>query len=555
MRVELATETTGTDGERQVPPPSTGEVAPGSGMRLRLVDAETAERHLAAALVRPSARRALRPPASSGAPLGVGSSVPSLNSTAEGVVVADVTDAAESDERPWWVRRRGILIAVGVVAVVVTVAFPISTVTVLTTLCTFLYLVTIGNRLSLVRRSLRGDPSITVSAEEARSLDDDDLPVYTVLVPAYGEPAVMVGLIAALERIDYPRDRLDIKLLLEADDAPTIEAALAVQSDLPVDVVLVPPGEPRTKPRALNYGMQFAEGELVTIYDAEDHPDPLQLRRAVAAFGRVGPKYACLQARLSFYGGQRNLLTKWFTTDYFTWFRLYLPGLSSMQAPIPLGGTSNHFRRDVLTAAGGWDPWNVTEDAELGIRLQRTGYRVGVLDSVTMEEPNVDVVNWVKQRSRWYKGYLQTSLELLRHPGDVVADLGRRDSWRVALFVGGTPLLAVLNLWFWGLSAFWFMTRASFVGDLFPGWTYYLALAAWALGNLSVIYIGLLTLRVVGRPEFLLSALLVPLYWLLMSIAALRAVVQLITQPSYWEKTEHGLFDPDDTPELAPHRP
>ena len=113
----------------------------------------------------------------------------------------------------------------------------------------------------------------------------------------------------------------------------------------------------------------------------------------------------------------------------------------------------------------------------------------------------------------------------------------------------------MLNLWFWGLSAFWFMTRASFVGDLFPGWTYYLALAAWALGNLSVIYIGLLTLRVVGRPEFLLSALLVPLYWLLMSIAALRAVVQLITQPSYWEKTEHGLFDPDDTPELAPHRP
>ena len=341
---------------------------------------------------------------------------------------------------------------------------------------------------------------------------------------------------------------------LEADDAETISAALEIVTDLPVDVILVPPGEPRTKPRALNYGMQFAEGELVTIYDAEDHPDPLQLRRAVAAFRRVGPKYACLQARLSFYGGQRNLLTKWFTTDYFTWFRLYLPGLSSMQAPIPLGGTSNHFRRDVLAAAGGWDPWNVTEDAELGIRLQRTGHRVGVLDSVTMEEPNIDVVNWVKQRSRWYKGYLQTTLELLRHPRDVVADLGRRDSWRVALFVGGTPLLAVLNLWFWGLSAFWFMTRATFVGELFPGWTYYLALAAWGLGNLSVIYIGLLTLRVVGRPEFLLSALLVPLYWLLMSLAALRAVVQLVTQPSYWEKTEHGLFDPDDTPELAPHR-
>ncbi len=546
MRDATAVESAGTEAragsDAQLPPPFTGEVASTNGMLLRLVDAATAERHLAAALVRPSSRGSFRSSATAVA----------AEPAAPSGAAAPVASAA--DQRPWWVRRRGILISVAVVATAVTVAFPVQVVMMLTTLCTFLYLVTILNRLTLVRRSLRGDPSITVSAEEARALDDDDLPVYTVLVPAYGEPAVMPGLIAALARIEYPRDRLDIKLLLEADDAETISAALEIVTDLPVDVILVPPGEPRTKPRALNYGMQFAEGELVTIYDAEDHPDPLQLRRAVAAFRRVGPKYACLQARLSFYGGQRNLLTKWFTTDYFTWFRLYLPGLSSMQAPIPLGGTSNHFRRDVLAAAGGWDPWNVTEDAELGIRLQRTGHRVGVLDSVTMEEPNIDVVNWVKQRSRWYKGYLQTTLELLRHPRDVVADLGRRDSWRVALFVGGTPLLAVLNLWFWGLSAFWFMTRATFVGELFPGWTYYLALAAWGLGNLSVIYIGLLTLRVVGRPEFLLSALLVPLYWLLMSLAALRAVVQLVTQPSYWEKTEHGLFDPDDTPELAPHR-
>lgn len=498
-----------------VPPPFRGELPSTNGIRLRLIDAATASQHLDAALARPG---------------------------------VDHVGTA-----PWWVRRRGWLLAVGVAVLVVTVLAPVTAVMVLTTVSTLIYLVTIANRIGLVRRSLQSDPSISVSAEAARSIPDDDLPTYTVLVPAYGEPAVIPGLIAALERLEYPRDRLDVKLLLEADDAATIDAALAVETDLPVDLVLVPPGEPRTKPRALNYGMRFAEGELVTIYDAEDHPDPLQLRRAVAAFRQVGPEYACLQARLSFYGGQRNLLTKWFTTDYFTWFRLYLPGLSSMRAPIPLGGTSNHFRRDVLVQAGCWDPWNVTEDAELGIRLQRRGHRVGVLDSVTMEEPNIDVVNWVKQRSRWYKGYLQTSLEFFRHPRRLVADLGRRDAARVVLFVSGTPLLAVLNLWFWALSAFWFMTRATFVAEIFPGWTYYLALVAWAFGNLSVIYIGLLTLRAVGRPEFLLSALLVPLYWLLMSIAALRALVQLITKPSYWEKTEHGLFDPDATPELAPH--
>lgn len=489
--------------------------APAGGVRLRLIDEDTAQAHLAAALVRPG--------------------------------------VAGSDEQPWWVRRRRWLVAVGVLALVVTALYPVTVVMVLTTLATGVYLVTIANRVALVRRSLRQDPSISVPARDARAIAHEDLPVYTVLVPAYGEPSVLPELVRALERLEYPRDRLDVKLLLEADDMPTVQAAMAIETELPIDLVLVPPGEPRTKPRALNYGMQFAEGELVTIYDAEDHPDPLQLRRAVAAFRRVGPEYACLQARLSFYGGHRNLLTRWFTTDYFTWFRLYLPGLSAMRAPIPLGGTSNHFRRDVLSRAGCWDPWNVTEDAELGIRLQRGGHRVGVLDSVTMEEPNVDVVNWVKQRSRWYKGYLQTSLDFLRRPRALVRDLGRRDAARVVLFVSGTPILAVLNLWFWALSTFWFMTRATFVAQLFPGWTYYLALAAWAFGNLAVIYIGLLTVRVVGRPEFLLSALLVPLYWVLMSLAALRAVVQLVTQPSYWEKTEHGLFDPTLTPELSPH--
>lgn len=516
-----------TAGEPRATPPATagdpgahgaaGAAPSTGGVRLRLIDEVTAQTHLEAALVRPGGDR--------------------------------------SAQVPWWVRRRPWLIACGVAALAVTVLFPVTVVMVLTTLSTLVYLVTIHNRVSLVRRSLREDPSITVSEPAARSIPDEDLPVYTVLVPAYGEPSVVPGLVRALERLEYPRDRLDVKLLLEADDAPTVQAALAVETDLAIDVVLVPPGEPRTKPRALNYGMQFAEGEMVTIYDAEDHPDPLQLRRAVAAFRRVGPEYACLQARLSFYGGHRNLLTRWFTTDYFTWFRLYLPGLSAMRAPIPLGGTSNHFRRDVLAQAGCWDPWNVTEDAELGIRLQRSGHRVGVLDSVTMEEPNVDVVNWVKQRSRWYKGYLQTSLDFVRRPRALVQDLGRRDAARVVLFVSGTPVLAVLNLWFWALSTFWFMTRATFVADLFPGWTYYLALAAWALGNLAVIYIGLLTVRVVGRPEFLLAALLVPLYWILMSLAAIRALFQLITQPSYWEKTEHGLFDPTLTPELAPHSP
>jgi glycosyltransferase XagB len=422
--------------------------------------------------------------------------------------------------------------------------FPTITAVVLTSAGTLLYLLTVAHRVGLVRASLGQDPSVHVSDEDARAVPDERLPVYTVLVPAYGEPTVVGGLIEALERLEYPRDRLDIKLLLEADDVDTIDAAGAIRTDLPVEVLLVPPGDPRTKPRALNYGMRFARGSIVTIYDAEDHPEPLQLHRAVVAFGRSGPATACLQARLSFYGGTRNLLTRWFTAEYATWFNLYLPGLLATHAPVPLGGTSNHFSARALATVGGWDAHNVTEDCDLGIRLQRAGYRIGLLDSTTMEEPNTDVVNWVKQRSRWYKGYLQTFLVAFRRPRALVHDLGWRGVGHFVLFVGCTPLLAVMNLWFWGLSLIWVTTRASFVQALYPGAAYHLAVFVWIIGNLSVVYLSVVTVRTMRRPEFLWAALLSPLYWVLMSIAALRAVLQLVTDPWHWEKTTHGLADP-----------
>lgn len=439
-------------------------------------------------------------------------------------------------------RRRGI--GAGLVLAVALVAAPAATAVTLSTLGTLLYLITVVHRVGLVRASLGRDLSIHVTDDDARAVDHGELPTYTVLVPAFGEPEVLGGLIASLERLEYPRERLDVKLLLEADDVPTIAAAHAIESDLPVEVLLVPAGDPRTKPRALNYGMRFARGSMVTVYDAEDHPDPLQLRRAVVAFRRSPPGTACLQARLSFYGGTRNLLTRWFTAEYATWFNLYLPGLMAQGAPIPLGGTSNHFTAKSLARVGGWDAFNVTEDCDLGIRLQRAGYTIGLLDSTTMEEPNTDVVNWVKQRSRWYKGYLQTFLVAVRRPRELVRDLGWRGAGQFVLFVGCTPLLALMNLWFWALAVIWLTTRASFVQAMYPGAAYYLAVFVWVVGNLSVVYLSVVTVRTMGRPEFLVAALASPLYWVLMSIAALRAFIQLVTNPSHWEKTAHGLADP-----------
>jgi glycosyltransferase XagB len=433
------------------------------------------------------------------------------------------------------------LILAAVLLVLAVVLAPVGTVVVLTTIATLVYLITLWHRVHLVRIGLSDDASIQVADEDARAVPDEDLPIYTLLVPAYGEPQVLPDLVKALARLEYPRDRIDVKLLLEADDEPTIAAARAIRTDLPIEVLLVPPGEPRTKPRALNYGLAFARGSLVTIYDAEDHPDPLQLRRAVVAFSRVDDDVACLQGKLSFYGGTTNMLTRWFTAEYATWFSLYLPGLASTKSPIPLGGTSNHFQRAALEEVGCWDAFNVTEDCDLGIRLQRKGYRVGILDSATMEEPNVDIINWVKQRSRWYKGYLQTWLVGMRDPRGMVRDLGWAGMGHFCLFVGSTPVLAVLNLWFWGMTLLWLVTKAAFIQQLFPGVLYYLAIFAWFVGNVVIVYLSVLTLRAVHRPELLVAALLSPLYWVLMAIAALRAMVQLVTDPSHWEKTEHGL--------------
>lgn len=403
------------------------------------------------------------------------------------------------------------------------------------------YASTLIYRLVLVRRGLQGSNLVQVSDEDALAVPAEALPIYSVLVPAYREPEVIAKIVAAISGLNYPPKKLDVRLLLEADDDDTIAAARSSVLNTPITIVLVPPAEPRTKPKACNFGLQSATGELVTIFDAEDRPEPLQLRRAVVALERLGEDFACVQARLGYFNAKQNIITRWFTIEYGTWFRFLLPGLASVGAPIPLGGTSNHFRTPLLRALQAWDPYNVTEDADLGIRLARLGYSVGVLDSVTQEEANSDFVNWVKQRSRWYKGYFQTWLVHMRRPVTVHRELGWRGALGLHLFVLGTPLTALMNPMFWSLAVLWFVQKPTGVAELFPPEVYYLALACFVIGNAAVIYVNVLTTRVIGQPSLLRAGLLVPGYWVMMSIAAAKAGYQLIFKPSYWEKTSHGL--------------
>ena len=409
---------------------------------------------------------------------------------------------------------------------------------------TLLYLAALIYRLAIYWLSFRNPEVAVVTDEEARSIPADELPIYTVLVPAYHEPSVIGALIGRLREFEYPVDKLDIRILLEEDDGETIAATAAELAAHPgpqFTIVRVPDSQPRTKPKACNYGLLGARGEYVTIYDAEDRPEPLQLRRAVVALERFGSSVACLQAKLSYYNADQNLLTRWFTIEYAMWFSFLLPGLVSERGPLPLGGTSNHFRRAVLLAVGGWDPYNVTEDADLGIRLARQGYQTRVLESTTLEEANSDVINWIKQRSRWYKGYLQTWLVHTRHPRQLRRELGWRGIVGFNLFVAGTPLLALLNPVFWTLTALWFLVHPAVILALFPAWLYYLSLGVMVVGNFSLFYTWLVSARITGSRSLVFASLLVPLYWALMSLAATKAAIQLVSAPSFWEKTVHGL--------------
>jgi cellulose synthase/poly-beta-1,6-N-acetylglucosamine synthase-like glycosyltransferase len=406
-----------------------------------------------------------------------------------------------------------------------------------------LYLAVVINRIVLFVKSRRRGTVVEVTDEEALSYPADRLPLYTILVPAYREPEVIADLLANLGQMVYPADKLDVKIVLEGDDHATLAAIRDSQPGDAFEVLLVPPAEPRTKPKALNFALGSSRGEIVTIYDAEDKPDPLQLRRAAIALARSGPDVACVQAKLSFSNVEQNLITKWFTIEYAMWFSLFLPGLASLRSPIPLGGTSNHFRRPVLEELGAWDPHNVTEDADLGIRMARMGYRCGVLDSVTYEEANSDFVNWVKQRSRWYKGYLQTALIHLRQPRRLWREVGPVGVAEILLFVLGTPLLATLNPLFWLLNVAWFVGRPHIIKELFPAPIYYVGTLLWVVGNFLIAYMTVLTCRYMKRFDLIWAALLVPLYWGMMAVAGVKAFWQLFVTPTLWEKTTHGLDD------------
>ncbi len=459
----------------------------------------------------------------------------------------------------------------------------------------FVYFCVIAFRMVAGVLSFMGYGQIRVSDDELTALRDEDLPVYTILVPLYKEACIADKIIHRIDALDYPKEKLDVKLLLEEDDVETVNAMRALNLPDYYDVIVVPDAQPKTKPKACNHGLKRARGEYCVIFDAEDRPEPDQLKKVVVGFAHQPKDVACIQAKLNYYNTRQNLLTRWFTIEYSTAFDLFLPGLQIMRVPVPLGGTSNHFRTEILRELGGWDPFNVTEDCDLGVRIYKHKYRTRMIDSTTWEEANSKVWNWVRQRSRWTKGFFQTHLAHMRNPFRTFAQLGPWGFFGFLLCVGGSSLMFVLNVFYWIVATAY---GILVVHAMLHGVPFIKAIAqhgsevvekpvaimlrghtirVWPLlyygpdqdqlwSSISIIFFTISAVLLLAnvlfvilhvaacierrRYELIPIALTMPIYWVLISIGAWKGFLQLFTNPFYWEKTDHGL-DIDDPEAVA----
>ena len=372
-----------------------------------------------------------------------------------------------------------------------------------------------------------------------------DFPVYSVLVALYHEREVLPQLLTALERLKWPRSKLEIKLLCEADDHETLDYLRSQNLKPWFEIIEVPAGLPRTKPKALAYGLPLTSGEFITLYDAEDRPHPLQLVAAWHRFNESDGNLACLQAPLIVTNTSASPLSRMFGFEYSALFRGLLPFLARNNLVVPPGGTSNHFRRAALQEIGGWDAHNVTEDADLGLRFKRFGYNVDVISYPTFEDGPEEPAVWLPQRIRWFKGWLQTWLVHMRSPRQLWRDLGPASFFTMQILFAGALVSALIHPFFLGWIIY-AVAKLIFIGS--PNMQE-MIFAAFGLVNIlagyaAFIALGWSTLLPSEKKSLPLIIVLTPLHWILLSVAAWLSLWELYRRPHHWNKTPHRQARP-----------
>ena len=460
------------------------------------------------------------------------------------------------------IRQVSVLGILGVFCLLMLFFYPITTIISVNLLINLFLLFAIGFKFLLTIVGAKSETLQKISPAELGNFPDEELPFYTIQLPVFKESEVIYKLASNLQNLDYPKHKLDVKLLIESDDEVTFNAVKNLKFPCIFDPVVVPYAQPKTKPKACNYGLHFSKGKYLTIYDAEDIPDSDQLKMVNALFHKLPDHYIVVQCALNYFNKTENFLTRMFTLEYSYWFDYMLPGLDGLGVPIPLGGTSNHFKFEKLMELGGWDGFNVTEDADLGIRAYAKGYKVTVLNSTTYEEANNAFYNWIRQRSRWIKGYMQTYLVHMRNPSKLLREVGWSGFFGFQFFIGGTfftflaypVLLSLFLIYFF----FTLNISSSITGNLsnevinffkliFPDWVIIISIFNFLAGNLLMIYTNMIAVFRRKSYSLILYAIANPIYWLMHSVSAYKGLFQLISKPFYWEKTNHGLTKTNNT--------
>ena len=380
------------------------------------------------------------------------------------------------------------------------------------------------------------------------------LPVISVMVPLFHESDVAGKLVSRLSRLDYPRELTDILLVVEASDPITRAALEGVRLPHWIRTVTVPPGPVQTKPRALNYALNFCRGEIVGVWDAEDRPDPDQLHKVARGFAFAADDVACLQGQLDYFNPRTNWLARCFTIEYASWFRANLPGIARLGLVVPLGGTTLFFRRDVLEKLGGWDAWNVTEDADLGVRLARRGWRTELIDTTTDEEANCRALPWVKQRSRWLKGYAMTWGVHMRDPAALWRELGPKRFLAFQIQFLGTLsqyLLAPVLWSFWLLALGLPHILRAPLGGIWDGWAVPALFTLFVASELIGMAVNFWAVRGAKHRHLRIWVPLMHLYFPLGCLAGWKAIYEVVANPFYWDKTAHGVFSETEDAAVA----
>ena len=369
-------------------------------------------------------------------------------------------------------------------------------------------------------------------------------PVVSLIVPLYREAAIANELVLRLSRLTYPKSLLDVVLVLEEKDNLTRQMIDAVSLPGWMRVVRVPHGDLKTKPRALNYALGHTRGEIIGVLDAEDAPAMDQIERIVEAFHQAPSNVACVQGILDFYNTRSNWLSRCFTVEYAVWFRIVLAGAARLGLPIPLGGTTVYLRRAALKHVGGWDAHNVTEDADLGIRLYRFGYRTILIPTVTREEANNRVIPWIRQRSRWLKGYIVTYLVHMRRPFRLLRELGAWKWIGFQMFFLATILQFTLAPALWSFWLVFFGVDAPLFEMIPADWAKGL-LALFLFAELVTLLTGFIAVARTQHTELMQWVPMMFFYFPLGVFAVYKAWSELVFKPFYWDKTSHGRSEPD----------